>query len=81
MANTSASSKIRARTQSRRLVKSRPVRAGVDSSQELTAHAPGDDAVVRCGVQAAELAAGHGHRGLVQFGFENQRSGRAKDGQ
>ena len=48
----------------------------IDPTKKLTPHAAGDDVVVRGGVQRDELAAGHGHGGLTEFGLEIQASGR-----
>ena len=48
----------------------------INLTKKLTPHAAGDDVVVRRGVQRDELAAGHGHGGLSEFGFDKQASGR-----
>ena len=52
----------------------------INATKKLTPHAPGDDAVMRCGVQQDQLVARHRHSGSAQFGLENQPSGRATDG-
>jgi len=42
----------------------------INATKKLASHAPGDDVIVRCGVQRDELTAGHGHGGLVEFRLE-----------
>ena len=47
-----------------------PPALGIGPTQKLAPHAPGDDMVVRRGVQGDELASRHGHGDVESFGFE-----------
>ena len=49
-----------------------PPALGIDPTQKLAPHAPGDGMVVRRGVQGDELASRHGHGNVDRFGFEKQ---------
>lgn len=52
----------------------------INATKQLAPNAPGDDVVMRSGVQREQLTAGHRHGGAAHFGLDNHPTGRATDG-
>ena len=52
----------------------------INATKQLATNAPGDDVVMRSGVQRDQLTAGHRHGGAAHFGLENQPIVRTTEG-